>query len=151
MDHEREWLDLINQVADISFGSLWWIKDVLWETVVPHFKMKDGRKKHPACCVRSKKFSSLFQTIPLLLGSHSFSHGFPANMVSAEENRTKKRNTGYEDGYFAIRQYNIAVYNVIGRDPGIERNSAKPTMTEYEKKLLKQFLHTHGVDTDGRN
>lgn len=150
MDQEDRLLDLINNRTDITFGSLWWIKDIIWETVVSGFKIKDRQKKHPACCIGCEKFTSLFQTIPMLLGSHSICYGFPTGVLSEKNNNKGCHGKEYKDGYFAIRPYNIGVYNVVGSDPGIERNSYKPTMTEREKEQLKRYLHDNGVDIDER-
>ena len=142
METNERWLKLINIVKNFSFGTLWWIKDTVWKKSDPGFVIKNHKKYHPGCSIGGRKFSSLMQTIPMLLGSHSINHGMPI------ENLTQKRKNG--KGYFAIRPFNICVCNVIGRDPGVYENFFKPELTADEKKQLKILLHSKGIEFDNK-
>ena len=139
MENEESWVDLINLTKDFSFGTLWWVRDRVWKAVKPDFHLKNPRKKHPACCLGRKKIESIFQTIPMLLGSHSFQDGFAVDGVSFDANKNKH-------GYFAFRPYNIAAFYVIGRDPDMVMNESKPKLTDKEQRQLKSYLKNRGVD-----
>ena len=140
MDNRTRLLKLMNLVADFSFGTLWWVGDTVWAVVKSDFCIKTARKRHPGCSLGRKNFTSLYQSIPMLLGSHSLRGGFPVDDLSEHKKAEGRR------GYLALRPYNIALYHAVGAKPDIERNIFKPELTEGEKKQLKNLLHNRGID-----
>lgn len=140
MDESRM-IALINTARSFHFGSLWWIKDLVWKSVNADFKVKNIRKKHPAICIGCKKITSLYQTLPMLLGSHSIHSGLWVKDLSPKAQKGEKMNKGY----FAIRPYNIMVSNTIGDAPGIEGNVFKPELSDSEKIELKAKLAAKGI------
>lgn len=138
---ESKMIALINIARSFHFGSLWWVKDLVWKSVKADFKVKNIRKRHPAICIGSRKITSLYQTLPMLLGSHSTRSGLCVKDLSSKAEKREKMGKGY----FAIRPYNIMVANTIGSDPGIEENIFKPELSDSEKKELKAKLAAKGI------
>ena len=140
MDEEKM-IALINAVRSFHFGSLWWIKDLVWKSVKQDFFVRDSHKRHPAICIGCKKITSLYQTLPMLLGSHSLNFGVWVKGLSPKAEKREK----ISKGYFAVRPYNIMVFNTVGSDPGIEPNAFKPELSDEEKKELKEKLAAKGI------
>ena len=138
--NEKRCIKAINMLCDFSFGTLWWVKDIVWKEAEPNFHLKNSKKKHPAICLGRREVCSLYQTLPMLLGSHSHSFGIYVNKLSE-----KKKSRDLRNGYFALRPYSIAVRHIIGNDPGISRNSYKPVLTDEEKIELIKKLQERGI------
>ncbi len=139
--NEAKLVALINIGRSFHFGTLWWIKDLIWKCVKPEFKVKAPDNKHPAICIGSKKITSLYQTLPMLLGSHSIHSGVWVEKLTPKAEEREKMGKGY----FAIRPYNIGVFHTLGSDPGIEQNVFKPELSKEEKEELKKQLSYRGI------
>lgn len=139
MDQEQRLLDLINYAKDFSFGTLWWVRDYVWKSVIPGFHVKRPKKWHPGCSLGRKNFKTKFQTVPMLHGSHSYHKGFIVKDLS--ESSAKKG----DYGFFALRMFHVAVFHAVGSDPGMEKNRYKPTLTAEEKQQLKKRLIREGI------
>ncbi len=131
MNLEQRKLDLINTVCDISLGTLWWIANWLWKTEIPHFDEKHPDGKHPALSLGGRDFTSLYQTVPMLLGSHANRSGFPAKGISADE--------ASHCTLFRIKPYSFCIRHVLGDDPGITGNSFKHKLNDMEKEDFKEY------------
>lgn len=133
--------ELINFTHDFSFGSLWWVKDTLWKILKKDFHLSKKKKYHPALCLGGKKVTSIYQTVPMLFGSHSNNSGFPLDGLTSKEDKKDKERYGY----FPLRCYNIAVNNMFGKEPGLSRNSFKSKLNETEMNELKKYLVKKGI------
>lgn len=138
---DKKWVDLINFVSDFSFGSVWWIKDTLWKILKPDFYLKKRKKYHPALCLGGRKITSVYQTIPMLFGSHSNKSGFILDGLTSQKDKKDKE----KHGYFSIRCYNVAVHNMMGQDPYLIRNRYKPMLNDNEKYEFKKYLIKKGI------
>lgn len=138
---EQKLLELVKFTRSFHFGSLWWIKDVVWKLANPNFVVKNSRRKHPGICINQKKIQSLYQTLPMLLGSHSCKNGLWVQNLSEKSEKREK----IGKGYFAIRPYGLALFHTIGSVPGIEANNFKPMLSDEEKEELKTMLLKKGI------
>lgn len=138
---EQRKVEAIKHFFDFSLGTLWWVKDSLWESQISGFVRKKKNKSHPGLSLGRKNISSLYQTVPMLLGSHSNRDGFPLNGLSEKEIFATGGCTRVVPCFFPIR-------HVYGADPDILKNTFKPKLNEFEMLHLKRYLTKKGVSYD---
>lgn len=137
---EQRMISLFNTTNYFAFGTLWKIKNYLWQKVIPDFVSKKDTGHHPALSLGKKNITSLCQTIPMLLGSHSNKIGFPIHNFSETEKGAA--------GFFKIRPFLFCVADAVGPQKGIERNEHKPRLDAKEISELKTYLLKKGVRFD---
>ncbi len=137
---EQRFLRLFNTTDYFAFGTLWKIKNDLWRKAIPNFVSKNDEGYHPAVCLGKKNLTSLYQPVPMLLGSHSNKTGFRIwNFSENEKNRP---------GFFKIKPYYFHPADSVGFHHGIKRNEFKPRLSPDEISELKKHLLKKGVRFD---
>jgi hypothetical protein len=68
---------------DVSIGTVWRIREDAWRDYLAHY---DGEKRdwHPGLSVRAEPVSSLYEMIPLLFGSSSWTGPVPVRGLTRE-------------------------------------------------------------------
>lgn len=144
MKIEERLLNLVNFGVSIKRGTLWIVKDTLWEEVIPDFHRK--RKGHPALSLgRKEPFCSLFDTISMMIGV-SRKGGFPVSGVM-ENNRV----THFSCIRPCIRSQfpgvaGVAAKEFLGHQPRICVNKLKSILNEREMKEFDKFLKNRGLN-----
>ena len=138
---EQRFIQLFNTTDYFALGTLWKIKNALWRKAIPNFVSKNDEGHHPAICLGKKNLTSLYQPVPMLLGSHSNKTGFRIRNFS--ENEKSK------PGFFKIKPYYFSPADTVGAHRGIKRNEFKPRLTPDEIAELKKYLLEKGVQFDG--
>jgi len=138
--NEQRYINLFNAVNYFAFGTLWKVKNFLWRKAVSGFVSKNDDEYHPAVSLGKKNLTSLYQTVPMLLGSHSHKTGFPIHNFSP-----KKDN---QTSFFKIRPYFLQASGAVGIQRGIEPNEYKPRLGQKEISELKDYLRKGGIRFD---
>jgi len=60
---------LLATCLDVSFGSLWWVREDLWKEVLRPYDDASDRLGHPGLSVRRSPVSSLLEIVPMLHGT----------------------------------------------------------------------------------
>lgn len=63
---------LLSACIDLSFGTLWWIREDLWKERQPGYSQESERIAHPGLSVRSVPPAGLFELVPLLHGTSGY-------------------------------------------------------------------------------
>lgn len=137
--HEQRVLKLFHTTNYFAFGKLWKVKNFLWRRAVPGFVSKNDQGMHPAVSLGKKNLASIYQTVPMLLGSHSNKKGF---LIQGFSKRSRK------DGFFKIKPYYLPAADAIGAHRGIEPNDFKSSLDPKEMAELKHYLTMKGVRYD---
>jgi len=137
---EQRYVDLFNAVNYFAFGTLWKIQNSLWKMVVNGFVSKDDSDFHPAVSLGREKLTSLYQSVPMLLGSHSHKKGFPIHNFSHARERAAS--------FFKIKPYFVNAVDATGSNPRIKRNDYKPRLEQEEISELKKLLAEKGIRYD---
>ena len=135
--NEQRYVSLFNAVNYFAFGTLWKIRNILWRKVVHGFVSKNDDEYHPAVCLGRKNLTSLYQTVPMLLGSHSHKTGFPIRDFAPGKNK--------KPSFFKIRPYLFSVADAAGSQRAIEQNEYKPHLEQDEISELKAYLRKGGI------
>ena len=138
--NEQRYVDLFNTVDCFAFGTLWKIRNFLWRTVIDGFVSKNDESYHPAVSLGRRKLTSLYQSVPMLFGSHSNKTGFPIRNFTCGAKGTP--------GFFKIRPYFFRAADAVGPRRGIEQNEYKPRLDPEEIRELKTYLVKKGVRFD---
>lgn len=138
--NEQRYAGLFNAVNYFSFGTLWGINNFLWRKVVHGFVLKNDNQYHNAVCLGRKKLTSLYQTVPMLPGSHSHKTGFPIrNFVPSKHKKLS---------FFKIRPYLFSAADAAGSQRAIEQNEYKPRLGQDKISELKTWLRKGGIRFD---
>lgn len=86
---EQRFIQLFNTTDYFALGTLWKIKNALWRKAIPNFVSKNDEGHHPAICLGKKNLTSLYQPVPMLLGSHSNKTGFRIRNFSENEKKDR--------------------------------------------------------------
>ena len=147
MDNDQRLLNAINELVLAPKGSLWFIRENIWAEMIPDYIIK--RKAHPALVFANKKYNSLKDTVPVMLGSSrdlKYRRGFQVRDVMPLS--TKK--TTY---FTAIRPClvrpvadgGMTIENFTGGNPSVKRNFAKPNLEPDEMERLDGYLRNRGL------
>ena len=137
---DPRYVPLLNAVDFFAFGKLWKIKNRLWKKVDPDFVSKVDEGYHPAISLGKKNLTSLYQLVPMLLGSHSLKTGFPLlDFTKSNSSRL---------GFFKIRPFLFYACEAVGPNKGIEPNLNKSHLEPLEQSALKDYLRKKGVSFD---
>ena len=138
--NEQRYVSLFNTVNYFAFGTLWKIRNLLWRKVVKGFVSKNDDEYHPAVCLGRKNLKSLYQTVPMLLGSHSHKTGFPIRDFVPDKKK--------KPSFFKIRPYFFSAADAAGSQRTIEQNEYKPRLEQDEISELKAWLRKGGIHFD---
>ena len=147
MDNDQRLLNAINELVLAPKGSLWFIQENLWAEMIPEYIIK--RKAHPALVFANKRYNSLRDTVPVMLGSSrelKYRQGFQVQDVMPQS--TKK--TTY---FTAIRPCKVrpvadggvTIEKFTGGNQSVRRNLAKPNLDTDEMESLDGYLRNRGL------
>ena len=144
-------LHAINELALASKGSLWFIKEAIWRDIIPNYVVK--RKAHPGLVFANKRYSSLIDTVPIMIGSStdcSYNRGFPVQDVMPRSPRKIKMTF-----FTAIRpcaapmketsQNRLTINDFTGHNPNVSRNLDKSSLDAEEMRRLDDYLLGKGL------
>lgn len=146
MQIEQRFLDAFNTLSAPRKGSIWFINESVWATMnlfVPK------RKGHPGLVFAGKHYTSLHDTVPVLVGTSKNNSGFQVSRVFGDA--SNKKHTYFS----AIRPCSaismpdsspaFAVQGFTGFNPDIQRNQHKPSLDEDEMRKLDEYLEKKGL------
>ena len=146
MEDSQRLIDAINALDIAARGTLWFVKDTIWEQIILNFIRK--RRAHPGLAIgRKKKFRSLLDTVPMMIGTSRNNKGLRIDDVMPLS-PSKRRHT-----YFSVirplmpigKEDPLAVKNFIGNDELIQRNYEKPRLNADEMSRLDAYLFARGI------
>ena len=137
MDSEERRFKALDFLLDYSKGTIWWVKDRLWNAAIPNFVVK--RVHHPGLSLARDKAEGLYSMVPMAIGTtKNPGSGFPVDGLSEE---------GTHEGpsYFSVLRPCPLRFNEFGSAEGIEQNAVKPRLTRDELSRLDRFLFGKGA------
>lgn len=124
----------MQKVLDYSFGTLWWVREELWEKVNPNFVAK--RKHHPGLSLAGGRFAGRPGVVPMLVGTSKCRE--PALRVS---NLRDPELYGKRVTHFTLlRPCNLKLRHFGHKKRGIEMNRDKPRINDKERENLERLL-----------
>lgn len=133
MNNEERRFKALDVLLDYSKGTLWWVKDRIWDEVIPEFKKK--RQGHPGLSISRRRAQSLYDVVPMLIGTSKY----PGRSVKVSNLRNPEE-AGERTTYFSVlRPYPIR-FNEFGSSEGVCANSHKPRIDKCEAQQLDVFL-----------
>lgn len=142
MEFSERLLKAIVYCFDYSKGTLWIVKDHIWDWAIEGFVKK--RKEHPAISLGIiDEPNTLEAVIPMLIGCSSRDSRSPNLEVSDtfSDSIRKKKLT-----YYAIKPHQLPLRELAGRKPNIRPNDHKTILTDDEFKQLNRYLRSRGVN-----
>ena len=139
MDVEERRFKALDFLLDYSKGTIWWVKDRLWEQVVPGFVRK--REGHPGLSICRRRAEGLFSVIPLLLGTtRPPRECFVVEGVTESPAGEPPRRSCFS----LLRPFPLR-FGEFGDADGISMNAYKPRLTPGEESRLDGFLRKKGL------
>lgn len=138
MELEERRFNALSFLLDYSKGTLWRVKDQIWDKVIEGFVMK--RKEHPGLSIGRKKVASLCGIIPMLIGT-SKKHG---RSLVVRDFYEYSASTGKVTYFNVLRPYPIR-FSELGSSERVIQNSAKPRLDDNEMRQLDYMLKTSEV------
>ena len=147
MDEESRLLAAINEMRLAERGTLWIVKDSVWEKAIEGFVRK--RKGHPGLSISTKTYKSLVDTVPMMIGSSQYRGGSFVVRDVMPNSEGKKPLTFFNairprplapggDQPFAIDEFR-------GYSEEVTRNEAKPRLDDEELANLNRYLKGRGI------
>lgn len=135
MNNDERRFKALDFLLDYSKGTLWRVKDQIWDKVIEGFVMK--RKEHPGLSIGREKVASLYDIIPMLIGT-SKRHGKSLMVRDFYEDSASSGKVTY---FSVLRPYPIR-FSEFGSSERVIQNSAKPRLDDNEMKQLDYMLKT---------
>ena len=148
MEYESRLLEAINKLSLAERGTLWNVKDNVWERAIEDFECK--RISHPGLSISRKRYTSLFDTVPMMIGTSKYKPGgFWVENVMPNA-KVKKTLTFFN----VIRPRPIPADEVppmtieafMGNNDDVKRNTDKSRLNQEEMVRLDCYLHNRGID-----
>lgn len=136
MDNDERRFQALDFLFDYSKGTLWRVKDRVWKEVIPNFVVK--RKEHPGLSIGRKRVSSIYDTIPMLIGTSKKS-GKPDEIFFIK-NFYNDPNKKDKLTYFNVLRPHSIRFNEFGVAKGVSVNTENPRLTPEEVRQLNLFL-----------
>ena len=138
MDSDERRFRALDFLLDYSKGTLWRVKDCIWDKAIKGFVVK--RKEHPGLSIGCRRMASLYDTVPMLIGTTKNSGmSVPVkNFYGDPESKDRITHFG------VLRPYPIR-FNEFGASESVVSNSAKPRIEDIEMKDLNRILKVVGV------
>jgi len=134
MDSEERRFIALDFLLDYSKGTLWWVKDQLWNEAIPGFVMK--RKGHPGLSLARCKASGLYDLVPMAIGTTKRQGAvLSVKNISEPDKSNKDRIT-----HFAVLRPCRIRFNEIGSAEGVTYNAYKPRLDRSESARLDEML-----------
>ena len=139
METDERRFSALDFLLDYSKGTLWRVKDHIWDRVIKGFVWK--RKEHPGLSIATCRAGFLYDTIPMLIGTTK-NHGRSVRVKNFYDNpESKDRIT-----YFSALRPALIRFNEFGSSKSVMMNLAKPRLDESEMKELDKRLKIEGVE-----
>jgi len=148
MNENSRLLDAINALGLARRGTLWFIKDVLWEKAIEGYATR--RVAHPGLSISTKKYKSLFDTVPMMIGIGRYTPG----SFQVEDVTPSCKGRRQVTFFNVIRPRAIpedeipplTIEEFTGNSDDIKRNSAKSTLDAEEMDRLNWYLEKKGIN-----
>lgn len=146
MKPEERLLCAINALKVAPKGSLWFVKESVWKEVIPNYDQNSTRKAHAGLIFADKKYTSLHDTVNIMIGTSSPWGSQKGFRVDGVVLNSPKRYT-----YFRIIRPQfvetcpLGVQEFTGNSENIQRNLEKPSLNEKEIRSLNDYLWRKGV------
>ena len=140
MQIEQRKLDAFNILSLPAKGSIWFIKERVW-AAMDHFVPK--RKGHPGLVFARKHYTSLLDTVPVMIGTSKDDHGFQVSHVFGDF--SKKKYTYFSVIRPCATSNPLVVQRFTGLDPDIQRNHYKASLDADEMQKLDDYLRSKGI------
>ena len=142
MDFESRLQEAINEFRMADRGTLWFVKDSVWEMIIEEFEKK--RVGHPGLVISRRKFKSLQDTVTMMIGSSRYTGGSFYVKDVMPNVKEKKKLTFFK----AFKpcplppegDSPLAIENFTGRSDEIRRNDDKPSLDQDEMKQLNIYI-----------
>lgn len=118
-----------------TWGSLWWVDELIWKEKVTHYDPNSTRKSHPGLSLRRYPLTTPYEMIPMLHGTSKKNRAsIQVQGTCGDKNRTT---------YFGkIRPVDIKLSELFST---VKPNSTKPTLNEQEMHELTEWAIQQGV------
>lgn len=134
MDIEERRFKALDFLYDYSKGTLWWVKDRLWNEAIPNFVLK--RKGHPGLSLSRQKLEGLYDPVMMAIGlTKTVKGGFAVRNITEPVQGSQPRMTHFD----VLRPCRIR-FNEFGAANGVSRNDYKPRLDRNELKRLNKLL-----------
>lgn len=134
METEDRRFKALDVLLDYSKGTLWWVKDRLWNEAIPGFVMK--RKGHPGLSLSRRKSAGLYDLVPMAIGvTKTVKDGLAVRNISEQSVSGKDRLT-----HFAVLRPCRIRFNDFGMADGVSPNAYKPRLDRSESARLDKIL-----------
>ena len=138
MDGEERRFRALDFLLDYSKGTLWRVKDRIWDNAIKDFVWK--RKEHPGLSIGRRRMVSLYDTVPMLIGTtKNPGRSIPVKNFYGDP-ESKDRIT-----HFGVLRPGLIRFDEFGASEGVRGNSAKPRLDESEMEELDKSLEIEGV------
>ena len=148
MDKDQRLLNAINELVLAPKGSLWFIQENLWAEMIPEYIIK--RKAHPALVFANKKYNSLKDIVPVMLGSSrdlKYRRGFQVrNLMPLSSKRTTYFTAIRPCKARPVSDGGLSIDKFTGGNPDVKRNFAKPNLEQDEMESLDGYLRNRGLN-----
>lgn len=146
MKIEQRKLDAFNLLSLPPKGSIWIIKESVWAAMD---RFVPQRKRHPGLVFAKKHYASLYDTVPVMIGTSKNYCGLQVARVFGDSSQKKYT-------YFSVIRPCVAnavedslnpfiVQSFTGLDPDIKRNQEKPSLDADEMQKLDDYLESKGI------
>ena len=133
MDTAKRRFEALDFLLDYSKGTLWWVNDLLWKEVNENFVVK--RKGHPGLSLARRKAESLYDVVPMLIGTTK--NG--GRSVTVENITEPVKGSTRRTHFSVVRPYPLR-FGEFGKKNGIYGNDYKPRISNSEMALLNLML-----------
>jgi len=141
--HGRRLAMLLNTTVFIGYGSLWWVKEDVWESALAkqEYRRRMDRDAHPGLCImKDKVFSTTLNAVaPMLHGSSN--RNIRSGQLTVRDLVAGRRKPTY---FGHLRPVGLGLRDFMNRDR-IRRNTHKPALAQNERDALNFYLEQTGI------
>jgi hypothetical protein len=152
-NQRRKMATLLQTCMDVSFGSLWWIRENIWVEKVPHYRYNSSRICHPGLSLRQEPLQGMGDVVPLLHGSSGPSG--PLVVYGLSWSKGPEHPTSF-GRLLAPVPLEVFAHRAPNADPGevsgpwhqrgcATRNRHKPSLEAGEKAILAEWMEAKGL------
>ena len=133
MESAERRFNALDFLLNYSKGTLWWVNDLLWKEADDNFVVK--RKGHPGLSLARRKAESLYDVVPMLIGTTK--NG--GRSVTVENITEPVKGSTRRTHFSVVRPYSRR-FGEFGKKSGIYGNGYKPRISDSEMALLNMML-----------
>lgn len=140
---QRRWERAAKTLIDFSCGTLWWVPETLWKTVLrQRYDRHSQRRGHPGLSIQQAPIADLYTAVPMLHGS---SGGGPIEVRGLDE-RQPARRTWFGRLIRPVPRIPVAEWLPFERPARVRPNSFKPRLDPDEQAALVRFLERRNLE-----